>query len=412
MSLKEDLSALYLCSWGNLLLFASKLDWEAGNTQVVHDLAQGDDHPVQSRGAHLGRVSATLMFDDFVGVDETGVAAWRRFEATKGQRELFTHPISGSFWAKIGDLKPTIDESTVITAVCEFIPDEPVQPVSPAGAGASGTAGELAVSAAADKLAKTLSDQGIGFPPEKLQKMDFSKSIDTSIDVAFTADVNVTASFSSNVSAGASGSASASASASATATATATVQASATASVFAFARAYADASATATVSAVAEISGMAGAGAFSFAYACAALDADVRASVESWTDQEVTPTSKILTDTARLSDSIATMIEVGELEDNLQLWPVFRDAILLGESIRTAAISATSETPSVFVMRVQTRVSLLRICGQTYGGAEAQSRARQVASLNDIRTQGWLDPGDYLMPARRGAALSPLLDQG
>lgn len=403
MPLNTDL--MFLCTWGDIQLLISKLEWEAGETQVVHDLANGPIHPVQSRGSHLRKAIATLMFDDFEGAEETGITAFRRFEATTGERRIFTHPVDGSFFARIGDFKPSMDENSVLTATCEFIPDGQVQPVAPAGAGTTATSGETAVAASADILSQRLADQGVGFQPSSVRKLDFSKSIDTSISFAFNVNVNASASFSANVSASAQASASASASASAqaTATATASLQASANASAFAFASVYAQAIATAEVTAVAEASGMASSGAFAFAFAAAALDADARASVATWTDEDVN-TRKILNDTARLSDSIGTMIDIGGLEDDLQMWPVFRAAIMFGESIRSAAISATSETPSVFVMRVQRRVALLSVAAKIYGGAAAQGRSKQISTLNDIRTVGWLDPGDYLMPTRPASA--------
>jgi len=151
---------------------------------------------------------------------------------------------------------------------------------------------------------------------------------------------------------------------------------------------------------------MGGSASFAFAYAAAALDRDARSSVASWADDEETNTRKIAIDAARLSESIATMIEVGELETELALFPAYKAAIMLGDAIRSAAVAATSETSTVFVMRVMTPVALIALAAKVYGGREAQSRARQIASLNDIRTPGWLEPGDYLMPTRPVSAPS------
>jgi hypothetical protein len=185
---------------------------------------------------------------------------------------------------------------------------------------------------------------------------------------------------------------------------------SADSGALAFANMYGNALAAAQTGSAAQVSGMASASAFAFAFASAALDADVRHSVASWTDEDV-PIRKISIDATRLSDGIATMIEVGGFELDLQLWPAFRAAILLGESIRNAVISATSETPTVFVIRVQRSTALLSLAAKIYGGVDAQARARQIVSLNDISTPGWLDPGDYLMPTRPTPANSALLDQ-
>lgn len=396
-----DPDELFVCSWGDIQLFASRIEWEAGETQVIHDLAAGDLHPVQRRGSRIRKAKVQLLFDDFEGAKETGIAAFRRFEVTTKERRIFTHPIDGSFFAVVGEFTPQSDEHSVITATCEFIPDGVFAPVAPAGAGTPGV-GETSVTAAADNAAQKLSDNKVGFPPKQMRKLDFSKSFDVSVSAAFSADAGVSAS--ANVSA----SATADVSATASASASASVSASASASALAFAGVYASALAFAQATAVAQATGMASASAFAFAMAAAALDADARASVASWTDEDVS-TSKIIIDATRLSDSIATMIEVGGFERDLQLWPSFHASLMLGESIRQAVIAATSETPAIIIVRVNQPAALLAIAAKIYGGLEAQTRARQIASLQTIRTPGWLDPGDYLMPAPSPAASSAFL---
>ena len=397
-----DPNELFVCSWGDIQLFASRLEWDAGETQVVHDLAAGDLHPVQRRGSRIRKATTQLMFDDFEGAQETGVQAFRRFEISTKERRIFTHPMDGSFFAVIGEFKPSMDEHSVITASCEFIPDGVFAPVAPAGAGTAAAAGETSVTAAADVTAQKLSDNKIGFPPKQMRKLDFSKSFDVSISAAFS--VSASASISANVSAEATADVSATASASASAS----VSAAASASALAFAGVYASALAFAQATAVARATGMTSASAFAFAMASAALDADARASVASWTDEDVS-TRKILIDATRLSESIALMIELGGFERDLELWPSFRAAIMLGESIRQAVVAATSETPAIMVVHVKTPTSLLAVAARIYGGLEAQTRARQITGLNDIRTPGWMDPGDYLMPVPPPTAGSAFL---
>jgi len=397
-----DPNELFVCSWGDIQLFASRLEWDAGETQVIHDLAAGPLHPVQRRGARIRKATAQLLFDDFEGAKETGVQAFRRFEISTGERRIFTHPMDGSFFAVIGEFKPSMDEHSVVTASCEFIPDGVFAPVAPAGAGTTAAAGETSVTAAADVVAQKMSDSKIGFPPKQMRKLDFSKPFDVSVSAAFSANASVA--FSANVSA----SATADVSATASASASASVSAAASASALAFANVYASALAFAQVTAVAQATGMASASAFAFAMAAAALDADARASVASWTDEDVS-TRKIITDATRLSEGIATMIELGGFERDLQLWPSFRAAILLGESIRAAVVAATSETPSIIIVKVKSPSSLLAVAAKIYGGIEAQTRARQIMGLNDIRTPGWLDPGDYLMPAPSPSSSSAFL---
>lgn len=386
-----DLEPMFIAFWGDIRLWVSSMQWQAGQTQVVHSLASGDIHPVQPRGGQIRTSRLQLLFDDFDGASETGVIALRRFEQSISERRLFTHPIDGTYYARIGDFEPQIDESSVITAMCEFIPDGEVTLISPTGGGMTIAAGEGSVAQAADKLSSDLAELSIGFPPEAMKRMDFSKPISLNIDASFSVSASVA--LSANLSASASADASVSASVSASA------QLQASASVLAFASVYASAIAEAQVTAVAQISGMASASAFAFAYASAALDADSRASVAAWADDEA-PARRASVDQARIAESISVMIETGEFETNLQLWPAYRSAIMLGDAVHAAAISASSETASLFTMLVQAPTALLPLAARIYGGAAAQDRARQIAALNDIKTVGWLDPGSYLMPAR------------
>jgi hypothetical protein len=389
---------LYLCAWGDIRLYASKCNWNAGNTLVVHDLASGNAHPVQDRGDKANRTKLTVQFDDFPDATVTGAQAYRalRDAARRHERRLFIHPMDGAFFALVGDFDPAIDESSVTTAEIEFVFDgDSDVVVQPAGIGTSAAAGEGAVSAAADALDQELANIDHGFDPGVPGKIDFSQPVQQSIDVAFDVDVNADVSVSANFSA----SASANASASATATAAASASAAADASAMAFAGAYARASAAVAAGITAGLTQASGN--FAFAYASAALTMDARLSAASWNTGDPPTPRKVLTDAARISDSINLMIGVGQLEQDLLLWPAFVAAIQLGAAIRSAAQAATADTPRLFTMRVLHQTSLLPLAARVYGGAAAQDRARQIAQLNDIATQGWLDPGDYVMPARQ-----------
>lgn len=392
---EPNFDELFECSWGDIRLFAGSIEWEAGNTQVVHDLASGDEHPVQPRGKVIGTAKMDLLFDDFGG--ESGVTAFRRFLATTSERRIFTHPMVGSYFARIGKFTPTMSQDTVTTASVEIIPDQVVQPVSPAGAGSGGLTGETAVAAAADEVSLQLSESGVGFEPKRISKLNFRLGIEGAIDVAFSADLSV--SVSGNVSA------SATASAAISASVTASLQAQAQASFLAFATVYKRAFATASTGPSASVSGMPDPSAFAFATAAAALDQDARAAVASWNEEDVS-VRKVMIDATRLSESLAAMIEIGGLERDHALWPAYVAAIMLGDAIRAAALSVMAETGSVFVMRIQRPTALLPLMAKVYGGFDAQARARQVAGLNDIRTPGWLEVGDYLMPARPSSTLA------
>lgn len=130
------------------------------------------------------------------------------------------------------------------------------------------------------------------------------------------------------------------------------------------------------------------------------ITSDAREAVESWSEGETVPTRDVIADTADISGRLASMIDEMGMEDDVALFDIYRATIMFGDSVRSAAIAMTSETPAVFVMRVKTPVVLLRLCAQVYGGAEAEDRERQVIALNDVRTSGWFGPGDLLMPVK------------
>lgn len=386
---------LYACTWGDVVLFVSRLEWDPGNTIVKHDPASGPFHPTQMRGPRIRTATAEIIFDDIPEAGMSGVDAYRRFAATSTERRLFTHPVDGAFYCQIDGLKVTQD-SDCITATVEFVPDEVPVVVTPTGAGSSPVSGAESVSQAADRVTTELVAVGAGIPDSKASKMDFTKPISRNIALAY--GVKIDASFDFSASAGVSADVALSASASASASADASVTASARASAFAFANVYASAYAEAKAKALAQASGTASASAFAFAYASAAVMADARATTDAWAQAEDLSSRQVQIDVARISDSIVSMIEVGQLESDIALFPAYRAVIMLGEALRLSAISATSETPRVFVVKIKAPVSLLAICAKIYGGADAQDRARQVAALNDIKTVGWLDAGSYLMP--------------
>jgi hypothetical protein len=132
------------------------------------------------------------------------------------------------------------------------------------------------------------------------------------------------------------------------------------------------------------------------------IAADAVAAQDSWTaGSEQVSTRNILVDAAALSNEIAALIEDEGLEDDLAKYDAYRAAIMLGEAVRGAALAATAETASVFVVRLVRPTSLLALCASFYGGAEAEDRERQVIALNDIRRPGWLDTEvDYLFPTK------------
>lgn len=132
------------------------------------------------------------------------------------------------------------------------------------------------------------------------------------------------------------------------------------------------------------------------------IPALARTAHASWTSGEEVTAREVFVDNAAISERIAAFIEDEGLEDDLALWDVFTATVLLGDAVRSAAIAATSEVPSVFVVRVQQPIGLLALMARIYGGADAEDRARQAEQLNDIRTVAWLEPGtDLILPVNR-----------
>lgn len=308
-------ATLFETTWGSIRLFCTEIQTDGSRTKVVHDLTSGDVHPVQDRGRRARRVKVKLAFDDFPGFPSPidAAAALERAVDT-GASAMFSHPLLGTFMAGIGEYMQSMDESGIITADAEFIPEDSVPALSPAGAGTAGVAGEQTVSTAADEL-------------------DASTKVMTDEEIRDILE---------------------------------------------------------------DDSGL-------------KVSDDAKQTVASWQpiDSTGVPTRDILNDTARLSNRITSMIELGHFENDIALWPAFRASIMLGDAIRNAATAATSEVSSTFMMRIIETTALLPLAARIYGGAEAQDRARQIASMNDISTPAWLPPGDYIMPARTAAQRSP-----
>jgi hypothetical protein len=139
----------------------------------------------------------------------------------------------------------------------------------------------------------------------------------------------------------------------------------------------------------------------------ASLTDDARAASRAWADDLDTSTRTILIDTARISNRTALLIEEQRLEQDLLFFPAFKAAILFGDAVHSAALAATAETSSIFVMRIVDPTSLIALAARVYGGSDAEERARQILSLNDIPTPGWLAPGDYLLPSPTTARRAP-----
>lgn len=413
-------SELLECRWGKLRLFAAKIDTDGSRTLVVHNRSAGDKHTVQNRGLREKRVRCTLQFDDFPGQPSPKDAALA-LKAAKdsGEAAIFQHPLEGRFLASIGEFRSEIDESSVISAECEFVQEGDDEPVTPVGAGSGGAAGIVSVNAAAEAMDTQLANLGLlamsgpvasslaakipngAGPVAALQNVRGKISMSVSQAKAFAIGI------SNQVASTANGLASDAAAivGAPIETQFAAFKASAALNSLLLAPAGESLDLTTVVPAP---SGFGGTGNPGDALARAATSEaqqglfsattlDARVSVAKWSQTDVS-TRDIMIDAARISANIGTVIEVGQLMSDLSLWPAFRAAIMLGDAVRSAATAATSETATVFMMRIRDRCALLPLVARIYGGAQALDRERQIQGLNDIPTPGWLEPGDYIMP--------------
>lgn len=292
----------YDTTWGIVRLFCSSISTENSRKQVVHELATGDVHPVSDRGMAVRRTRCSLLFDEMPGEPRSAFDRFLEFKAQvdRGDDAIFTHPIDGSYLAKVGEFSYVIDEdSNIVDASAEFISNDEIIAVRPAAVGTAAATGVDDVAARADELTANLDAKGL------------------------TSDVPELA----------------------------------------------------------------------------------KTTVDAWTSGDSVPTRDVVNETAELIEKIGSFIEDNGLEDDLELWDVYVSTILLGDSIRAAALAATSDAPSIFVMRVALPTSVLALVLRVYPASEAEDRERQVRELNDLRTpSGLISAGsDVIMPSRSSA---------
>jgi hypothetical protein len=154
--------AYYVSSFGGLRLWASKFSTDKSRTQVRHDLSSGDDFVVQDRGRALLVTNVSLVFDWMDGDDLSPLDRLRKLLAlVDAQARILSHPIEGSFLARVGPFKYEIDQSGVISAEVEFAAVSAVTSTAPVSAGTLSGPGIGLCSAAADDLQAQLDDVGL-----------------------------------------------------------------------------------------------------------------------------------------------------------------------------------------------------------------------------------------------------------
>lgn len=158
--------AFYESSFGGVRIWCSRISTVNGRRLVVHDPSSGDEHPVQDRGLETRIATASLLFDEMEGTTDTPKQRFDRFcELVElGEPQIFTHPLRGSYLARVGRFDHEIDEYSCISAEVEFVPEDRVPPVSVASDGTSAAAGEDSVIGAADLADVELEAIGISTP--------------------------------------------------------------------------------------------------------------------------------------------------------------------------------------------------------------------------------------------------------
>jgi hypothetical protein len=154
----------YDVTWGVSRLWCSRIDTDRSRTVVVHELAEGDDHPTQDRGFAPRRIDCDLMFVEMPGERLSAMDRFLTFQAQveEGEPQIFTHPIDGRFYARVEGFRYTIDEDeNIVDCTATFIRSAAVEGPTPAGSGTSAATGEGAVAARAEQFDAELEAVGL-----------------------------------------------------------------------------------------------------------------------------------------------------------------------------------------------------------------------------------------------------------
>jgi hypothetical protein len=154
----------YDVTWGNVRLWCSSITTDNSRTQVIHELAEGSEHPVQDRGLAPRKVSCSLLFVEMPTESTSAIDRFLAFKAQVdgGEQFLFTHPIDGGYYANVEKFDYTLDEdSNIEGASCTFIKAGTAESPLAAGAGTGNSAGADAVSARAEDFDDELEAVGL-----------------------------------------------------------------------------------------------------------------------------------------------------------------------------------------------------------------------------------------------------------
>lgn len=158
------MSLLFRGSFGKTSMLISSLSSTAGRDVAVQSPSRGDRHMLQDRGRTLFRTQCEVLFVPMRGETENYADRWAAFkeQANSGKAEVFTHPLDGSFLARIQEFKYDLDAGDEgIRCQVAFLPEEEPEFVFFAGAGAPQTAGVDSVANASAAAEKSMAAAGI-----------------------------------------------------------------------------------------------------------------------------------------------------------------------------------------------------------------------------------------------------------
>lgn len=153
-------------SFGGIDLLIIKISTKSGRDIAVLSPSRGDTHTLQDRGRKHLHSSATVLFIDQPGRDPY----LNRFDAVRtmaigGGAQIFSHPILGSYRARIEDFDFDANASELSVEVsCTILGEDEPQLVFPASAGTSSGAGVEAVTIAGGAADTQLAAIGLSTP--------------------------------------------------------------------------------------------------------------------------------------------------------------------------------------------------------------------------------------------------------
>jgi prophage DNA circulation protein len=156
-------SNLLKAFFGEVRLYLADLDSDVGRSLVVHEPARGDQFEVQDRGLQLRRSSCEVVFCPVPREKDHHLTRYDAFLKLieGGKPQVFTHPIRGSYRARVGECREMLSDAQEIRLSVEFVQVEPPIQVFNVTAGASPIAGPEAVEVEAAKADQELAAAGL-----------------------------------------------------------------------------------------------------------------------------------------------------------------------------------------------------------------------------------------------------------